>query len=105
IVVKTKLPGRWLLDNIASLPMVFPGIVLGLAIMILYLYLPVGVYGTLWIMLIAYITRFMPLPALQHHVDAANPQGAGGIRRDKRSELGDDLPPRHPAAAQARADR
>ncbi len=60
IVVKTKLPGRWLLDNIASLPMVFPGIVLGLAIMILYLYLPVGVYGTIWIMLIAYITRFMP---------------------------------------------
>src|SRR6185436_14274811 len=42
IVVKTKLRGRWLLDNFASLPMVFPGIVLGLAIMILYLYLPVG---------------------------------------------------------------
>jgi iron(III) transport system permease protein len=60
IVVKTKLPGRWLLDNIASLPMVFPGIVLGLSIMILYLYLPIGVYGTIWIMLIAYITRFMP---------------------------------------------
>src|SRR4051812_16248332 len=60
IVVKTKLRGRWLLDNFASLPMVFPGIVLGLAIMILYLYLPFGVYGTIWIMLIAYITRFMP---------------------------------------------
>jgi len=60
IVVKTKMRGRWLLDNIASLPMVFPGIVLGLSIMILYLYLPIGVYGTIWIMLIAYITRFMP---------------------------------------------
>src|SRR3954465_5100755 len=60
IVVKTKLPGRWILDNIASLPMVFPGIVLGLSIMILYLYLPIGVYGTIWIMLIAYIPRFMP---------------------------------------------
>ena len=60
IVVKTKLPGRWLLDNIASLPMVFPGIVLGLSIMILYLYMPVGVYGTIWIMLIAYVTRFLP---------------------------------------------
>src|SRR5262245_60383313 len=60
IVVKTKLPGRWLLDNIASLPMVFPGLVLGLSIMILYLYLPIGVYGTIWIMLIAYVTRFMP---------------------------------------------
>ncbi|MGH8689920.1 MAG: ABC transporter permease [Burkholderiales bacterium] len=60
IVVKTKLPGRWLLDNIASLPMVFPGIVLGLAIMILYLYVPIGVYGTIWILLIAYVTRFLP---------------------------------------------
>ena len=37
IVVKTKLRGRWLLDNIASLPMVFQGLVLGLAIMIVYL--------------------------------------------------------------------
>jgi iron(III) transport system permease protein len=60
IVVKTRLPGRWLLDNIASLPMVFPGIVLGLSIMILYLYVPVGVYGTIWILLIAYVTRFLP---------------------------------------------
>jgi iron(III) transport system permease protein len=60
IVVKTKLPGRWLLDNIASLPMVFPGIVLGLSIMILYLYFPIGVYGTIWILLIAYVTRFLP---------------------------------------------
>ena len=60
IVVKTKLPGRWLLDNVASLPMVFPGLVLGLSIMIFYLNVDVGVYGTIWIMFIAYITRFMP---------------------------------------------
>ena len=60
IVVKTRLPGRWLLDNIASLPMVFPGLVLGVAIMIFYLNVDIGVYGTIWIMFIAYITRFMP---------------------------------------------
>ena len=60
IVVKTRLPGRWLLDNIASLPMVFPGIVLGLALMIVYLHVPIGVYGTIWILLIAYVTRFLP---------------------------------------------
>jgi len=60
VVVKTKLPGRWLLDNVASLPMVFPGLVLGLSIMIFYLNVPVGIYGTIWIMFIAYITRFMP---------------------------------------------
>jgi iron(III) transport system permease protein len=60
IVVKTKTPGRWLLDNVASLPMVFPGLVLGLSIMIFYLNVDVGVYGTMWIMFIAYVTRFMP---------------------------------------------
>jgi iron(III) transport system permease protein len=60
IAVRTKLPGRWLLDNLASLPLVFPGLVLGLAIMICYLNIRIGVYGTLWIMLIAYVTRFMP---------------------------------------------
>ena len=60
IVVKTRIRGRWLLDNIASLPMVFPGLVLGLSIMIFYLNVDIGVYGTIWIMLIAYVTRFMP---------------------------------------------
>ena len=60
IVVRTKLPGRWMLDNLASLPLVFPGMVLGLAIMVCYLTLDIGIYGTLWIMLIAYVTRFLP---------------------------------------------
>ena len=60
IVVRTKVPGRWLLDNLASLPLVFPGLVLGLAIMVCYLTIDIGVYGTLWIMFIAYVTRFLP---------------------------------------------
>lgn len=60
IVVKTKMPGRWLLDNLASLPMVFPGLVLGLAIMVFYLNFDIGVYGTMWILFIAYVTRFLP---------------------------------------------
>jgi len=60
IVVKTKLRGRWLLDGVASLPLVYPGLVLGLAIMIFYLNVDIGVYGTIWILFIAYVTRFMP---------------------------------------------
>jgi len=60
ITVKTRLPGRWLLDNVASMPMVFPGLVLGLAIMIFYLNFDIGIYGTMWIMFIAYVTRFLP---------------------------------------------
>jgi iron(III) transport system permease protein len=60
IVVRTKFKGRWLLDNLASLPLVFPGLVLGLAIMVCYLTVDIGIYGTLWIMFIAYLTRFLP---------------------------------------------
>ena len=59
-VVKTRIPGRRLLDQLASLPVVLPGLVLGLAIMVFYLHVDIGVYGTLWILLIAYVTRFMP---------------------------------------------
>lgn len=60
IIHRTKIPGRWLLDGVASAPLVLPGLVMGLAIMVCYLALGGGVYGTIWIMLIAYMTRFMP---------------------------------------------
>jgi iron(III) transport system permease protein len=60
ILVRTTVPGRWLLDVLASLPIVVPGLVVGVALLFVYLRWPVGVYGTLWILLIAYVTRFMP---------------------------------------------
>src|SRR3970282_601937 len=60
MVVKTKIPGRWLLDNLACLPIVFPGLVLGLSILVFFLNVNVGIYGTIWILLLAYVTRFMP---------------------------------------------
>ena len=60
IVHRTKIPGRWLLDGVASAPLVLPGLVMGLAIMVCYLALGGGIYGTIWIMLIAYVTRFLP---------------------------------------------
>ena len=36
------------------------GIVTGLAIMVTYLALGGGIYGTIWILLLAYLTRFLP---------------------------------------------
>jgi iron(III) transport system permease protein len=60
IVLRTNIRGRWLLDNIATMPLVMPGIVLGLSVMICYLVIGGGIYGTIWILLIAYTTRFMP---------------------------------------------
>jgi iron(III) transport system permease protein len=60
ITVRTKIKGRALLDALAFSPIVIPGLVFGVALAFVYLRLPIPVYGTLLILLIAYVTRFMP---------------------------------------------
>ena len=60
ILVRTKLRGRWLLDILTTVPLLFPGIVMGLAIMRFYLLVPIPIYGTLWILLVAFVTRYIP---------------------------------------------
>lgn len=60
ITVRARVPGRWLLDNLASLPLIFPGIVMGVALIWVYLLLPIPIYGTVWILLVAYVTRYLP---------------------------------------------
>jgi iron(III) transport system permease protein len=42
------------------MPLTFPGTVVGVALATIYLRLPVGIYGTVWILLIAFVTRFLP---------------------------------------------
>jgi iron(III) transport system permease protein len=60
VVVRTRIRGRGLLDALASVPVAFPGLVLGLAVMVFYLHVDIGIYGTLWILFVAYVTRFLP---------------------------------------------
>jgi iron(III) transport system permease protein len=61
LVVRTRLPGRWIVDNLAFMPLAIPGLVLGVSLLFVYLrtsWLPI--YGTLWILFVAYLTRYMP---------------------------------------------
>jgi iron(III) transport system permease protein len=60
VVVRSKIPFRSLLDHLSFIPLVIPGLVLGLAISFVYLRSPIPIYGTLWILLIAYCTRYLP---------------------------------------------
>jgi iron(III) transport system permease protein len=60
VVVRTETRGRWLIDALAFLPIAIPGLVLGVALLFVYLRIPIPVYGTLWILFIAYFTRYMP---------------------------------------------
>jgi iron(III) transport system permease protein len=64
MVLRTHMPGRWFLDNLAFSPLVIPGLVLGVALLFVYLRLNrdfhLAIYGSLWILFIAYLTRYMP---------------------------------------------
>ncbi|MGH7833240.1 MAG: ABC transporter permease, partial [Candidatus Binatia bacterium] len=60
IIVRTSWRGKGLLDFLAFSPIAVPGLVMGIAILWLYLIAPVPVYGTLWILLIAYVTKYLP---------------------------------------------
>jgi iron(III) transport system permease protein len=60
IVIRSRLPGRRVLDMLAFTPYAIPGIVVGLALMYVYLILPLPVYATIWILLISYTTKYLP---------------------------------------------
>jgi iron(III) transport system permease protein len=60
LIVRASIKSRWLLDQMAMLPLVFPGIVMGIAILKMYLVLPIPVYGTIWILVLAFIARYLP---------------------------------------------
>lgn len=60
IVVRSRSPLKGTLDFLAFSPIAVPGLVLGIAILWLYLTLPIPIYGTLWILLIAYVIKYLP---------------------------------------------
>jgi iron(III) transport system permease protein len=60
IVYKSRLPGSWILDFLAFVPITVPGIVLGMALILFYVAFPIPIYGTIWVLLIAYVTRYIP---------------------------------------------
>jgi iron(III) transport system permease protein len=63
-VVRTRLRGRKIVDMLSWLPWGVPGLVLGLGFIWAYVggFLPTRfLYGTLWILIIAFLVRSMPM--------------------------------------------
>lgn len=60
VTLRTRIPGRGLLDMLAFVPIAIPGIVLGISLIWVYFTIPIRIYGTLWILLVAYVTRYLP---------------------------------------------
>jgi iron(III) transport system permease protein len=61
IDLRTRIPGRKLLDYFALIPLGLPGIVVAVALIQFWLAMPLALYGTLAILLLAYVGRYIPL--------------------------------------------
>lgn len=80
-----RRPGAGMLEQLASVPLVFPGIVLGVAMIEMALNSPVPIYGTLWVIVFAFVIRYLPYGmryahsgVIQIHRDLEDAAGVSG---------------------------
>lgn len=59
-VLRTKAWYRGGLDYVIMLPAAVPSVVYGIAMLWTYIYVPLPIYGTLWLLLIGYVVGFIP---------------------------------------------
>ena len=94
---KSRVKGRGILEVFAMLPVAFPGLVLGVGLLWTFISLPIGIYGTIWAFVLAYVikyvahgVRFTSEPLLQiHHdlEDASRVSGASTLYTIRRVTL------------------
>lgn len=59
-ITRTQTPGRRVIDVITTIPVAIPGLVIGVAYLWAWIGLPGGLYGTFWILALAFVARFLP---------------------------------------------
>ncbi len=86
IIARSTFWGRGLLDFISFMSTGIPAVIVALAVMILYLSFPVGLYGTIWILIIAKsyriaaTTRIARAGLLQIHPELEEASAASGAK-------------------------
>jgi iron(III) transport system permease protein len=76
-VVRRTLPGAGALDVLAIMPIGVPAIVLSVGFLWAYLWFPVGIYGTIWALMLALVTVIVPHTI--RNMDAALRQLGGEV--------------------------
>ncbi len=61
IIYRSRLPGAPVLEYLVMFPQAVPRLVFAFGMMWAWLVFPLPIYGTIWILLIAYLTVFLPL--------------------------------------------
>ncbi len=67
IVVRTRMRGRKFLDFLSFSPIAIPGTVQGLALLWLYLVVPIPIYATLWILIVAFVGKYITVAVRSTH--------------------------------------
>lgn len=92
VIVRTKIRGRAILDAISFAPIAIPGIVFALALTWVYLSIPtpVKIYGTLFMLGLGFIGKYLPYAMRASHAglsqigveleEASSTSGAGWLR-------------------------
>ena len=60
LAARSRARGHRLVEVLAFAPIAVPGLVLGAGILVLYVRLPVNVYGTAAVLVVAYLTLYLP---------------------------------------------
>lgn len=60
IVIKLRGRLTGALEVVTMLPLAIPSLVMAIGLLWTYIFLPIGLYGTIWLLMIAYISRFVP---------------------------------------------
>jgi iron(III) transport system permease protein len=61
LIYRSRLPGAGLIEYIVMFPQAVPRLVFAFGMMWAWLVFPIPIYGTIWLLLIAYLTVFLPL--------------------------------------------
>ncbi len=67
IVIRTRIRGRKFLDFLSFAPIAIPGTVMGLALLWLYLVIPIPIYATLWILIVAFVGKYITVAVRSTH--------------------------------------
>ena len=61
LIYRSRLPGSGLVEYMVMFPQAVPRLVFAFGLMWAWVVFPIPIYGTLWLLLIAYLTVFLPL--------------------------------------------
>ena len=61
IIYRSTMPGRTTVEYVLMFPQSVPRVIFGLGLLWAWINIPIPIYGTLWLLGIAYFTVFLPL--------------------------------------------